>query len=115
MATLTTDPPHVTSPAGGCRAAPVKLPAIADAIETAIGEAFDAMQAIERAVLALEEVQAPLAQRIESNRQRSERCRRHGDAKAETNGHDHRGDLAVKLTTRGLVLVCRSCGTAVTR
>jgi hypothetical protein len=108
MATLTTDPPHVTSPAGGCRAAPVKLPAIADAIETAIGEAFDAM-------LALEEVQAPLAQRIESNRQRSERCRRHGEAKAETNGHDHRGDLAVKLTTRGLVLVCRSCGTAVTR
>lgn len=70
----------------------------------------EALEGIQLAIRALTTIEAPLAERIEANRRRSERNRRNG-AKPEANGHG--GDLAVQLTRHGVMLVCRHCGKAV--
>lgn len=59
---------------------------------------------------AAELLAGPLAERIELNRQRSERHRCTKTTPYVANGNDHDRDVALKLTSHGIVAECRRCG-----
>ena len=79
----------------------------------ALPDVLAALQQLVDAGHAAEPLAEGLALRIEANRERAERCRHNNTTPAVTNGNGHDRDVALKLTSSGLVRECRRCGKAV--